>query len=1005
MNTHFYDIESLENVFTLCNFKPEENIIDVFCLSDDPFYTDQFAFKQLLLQRIHERNRNFNGNIKFYDLHYQYANDYFAETFGLSDAYLVNNTKDFGTYPVKFRPVCDTDSDYDENKHPYLMGYNSYNYDTTMAALYLYEVYPITETKLSNKVFVKNTKFSPTTARQMREYNDELFEPKFKENMPTRLTYTRDFSHNTWVGPDYKNTPYKIRKNMIMTGRHIDVARLNEKQQKVALKRLLGQLGYQILESDKLSQNLRRIDTLDEFLELIAYNVSDVVNLKLLFEHNAYSGPFSLKKGLLERYPELIYERIEGEYKPDIKPEKVRRDRLTIDSSSAQFATKSLCPYDHLTDIPVVSFMYPSEKKAKEMGIKRLNILDESKKFFYSHFTQPEVRAEFDRIYNYYKSIEGKNFNESKNYQNDYGDKYPVHKLDEIPKANTCMCYYNKDGTPSSCFVTFSTGGIHGAEYNQELFNADKKAFKKELEYFEYAKSQYPNPVDLRIAKKITMPDGTEFSYTHFLKTGATLKHAEWKNIEEKEPVLFKLTKKGGYKINDDYVYTSADLTNHEDFTSYYPNLLRMMSAFFNKGLGYDRYAEIFDDKQKYGKLMKDKSISDEQRKRYDVLRNGTKLILNSASGAGDANFDSNIRMNNQIISMRIIGQLFSWRIGQAQTINGARIISTNTDGLYSVLEESINNRILEKESADIGVEIEPEPVYLISKDSNNRAEMTADLSKVINASGGSLSCRKGPTPTQSLAHPAIIDWALTEYLIKLASNKYDSSFDSSFNKELGKEIIISAKNHFEPIKFLNMFQNVVASSVGSMNYIFSTTDNDPNTPIVMQHYNRVFIMKDRTPNTVHLKAANAKQLTPATISKRSRNHERAQQNDPVALNVLAAHGITRNDIPITKEAVIKKVTNIEYDWYILIENRNLSELTDAERQFIIDNLDYDKYLEILSDGFKKNWQNTVPEILKTLFANGCTVTSINDKGAPITFMTVRNPNKIRKIYELISQT
>jgi hypothetical protein len=50
---------------------------------------------------------------------------------------------------------------------------------------------------------------------------------------------------------------------------------------------------------------------------------------------------------------------------------------------------------------------------------------------------------------------------------------------------------------------------------------------------------------------------------------------------------------------------------------------------------------------------------------------------------------------------MRIIGQLFSWRIGQAQVIAGARVPSTNTDGLYTAdLDETTNNTILSQVAA-----------------------------------------------------------------------------------------------------------------------------------------------------------------------------------------------------------------------------------------------------------------------------------------------------------------
>ena len=38
--------------------------------------------------------------------------------------------------------------------------------------------------------------------------------------------------------------------------------------------------------------------------------------------------------------------------------------------------------------------------------------------------------------------------------------------------------------------------------------------------------------------------------------------------------------------------------------------MLRMLKAFYNLGLGYDRYAEIFDNKQNYGFLMKPKNAN-----------------------------------------------------------------------------------------------------------------------------------------------------------------------------------------------------------------------------------------------------------------------------------------------------------------------------------------------------------------------------------------------------------
>lgn len=995
MLTHFYDIESLANVFTNCVFRPEDNIIDVYYLADDPDLVSSKHFKDELLTRIHERNDNFDGDIMLFDLHQEPSARRMAKQFGLSDSALVNNPALESHYPADMRPVCDTDPDYDENVHPYLLGYNSYNYDTTMIALYLYETFPFVQLEGSKtKPAPRVMRFQPPTASLMRLHNDRLFD-NFINNMPDYLTV--DMNKKQWNinDKDWSDRRWLIRKAMLMSGRHIDVARLNEKQSRVGLKRLLGMLGHQILESDKLAQGDSEVKNADQLYDLIAYNVSDVVNLRNLFLHPVYQGQFELKRGLLQTYPELIYVQKGDEYAPDIKPERVRRDRLTIDSSSAQFATKALCPYGHLRDIPTVSFIYPSERMAAELGVKRVNVLEESKKFFYANFTGAEQRAAFDKVYNYYASIEGRNFNDSKNYADDYTKldennnafiEHTATQLTSIPKDENCLFYYNADGSPSTCFVTFSTGGIHGAEYNKAMFDADTARWQAARDDMDYVRSVYPDPLNLRRAKVIEMPDGTERKYSDFIKSGATIKKMEatdpnkrasfYKDVDSQRPELFKRKDAGDTALNPKYVYTSCDLTNHEDFTSYYPNMLRMLSAFWNEGLGYDRYAEIFENKQKFGKLMKDKSLPQEERERYAVLREGTKLILNSASGAGDTTWESPIRLNNLIISMRIIGQLFSWRIGQAQTIAGARITSTNTDGLYSVLESTLNNQVLERESKSIGVEIEPEPTYLISKDANNRLEMDPNTGIIQSASGGSLACRANTNPTKSLAHPAIIDWALAEYLIcvSLGIKTSDATMTSEFDDALGMRILKSAMHKFEAehdanklkepahVHWMKMFGNVIASSTGSINYIFGTRDAQPGRPIILQHYNRVYIMRDASPETMHLHAANAKVITAAMKAKRRREHTRDQQHDSTALDVLRGNGVNVQALPSDKEAVVKKVSNIEPDWNMLVCNRNLFSMTREEVDDVIAHIDMDAYLSLLRDMFERNWRNHMPD-------------------------------------------
>ena len=1054
INSRFYDIESLENAFTVAVYDHPNNRLELFVLLDQNSNLDKSPdFIEKLTKRIYEKNTNLldeNGNpaqVVYFDLRRKEDNIYLANEFGFSTIKWANNPSavlreiddlkrnslSSGTVcqkgiatNIKINDpktikhfVCDTDPEYDASKHYYLMGYNSYNYDTTMLALYFKNTIKpdINLTKVEKKP-IKNSdeqieiytegevviSFSPTTPAYMRSHNNNLFESRYKGSMPSYLTSN---DSNEYDG--FNNVSNIVRRNMILSGRHIDVARLNEKQRKVGLKRLLGMLGYQILESDKLSSGQDTIETEDQLIDLLAYNVSDVVNLKELFYHPMYQAQFELKKGLLDEYPELIYEQKPNSYEPNISPYKVRKDRLCIDASSAQFATKCLCPYGHLTDIPTVSFEYPHPMMCKD-GEKPRNILTECIEFLNNIYPKKDPKfahiwKAFDNVIKFYRSIEGKNFNDTDAYQDErvsvylkdhakyrtlypdtafplptdamsrqmieydrpFSQEYRAFKLKNIPKLPTCIPYFDKEGKETSAFALFSTGGIHGAEYNKELYEYDLSVYNATITDLEEAKAQFNgNPVACRKAKVVTMSDGRELPYTTFLKSGRKIEASEWKDLSDKKPQLFRKAKKSGddsTNLNPKYTFTSASICNHEDFTSYYPNLLRQMRAFFNPGIGKDRYGDIFYQKQDYGKKMKDKSRPEEERNHYRILREGTKLILNSASGAGDATFDNNIRVNNLIISMRIIGQLFSWHIGQAQSYAGATIISTNTDGLYSVMEEEQNNKILEKESAGIGVEIEPEPLYLISKDSNNRMELDKTGIRISAASGGTLACRLGPDPGKALAHPAIIDWALAEYLAIASQNYKETGLDKPFDETIGLNILKSAITKFAPDHYLRMFQNLIASSPGTYTFVCGFRDGEEDKErIVLQHYNRVFIVKDGTEGAIHLEAAIARVVTPAMKTKRSRDGDKATIQEYIPSQVMKANGVNLDSPEVAgKDITLRKVTNVEKEWYMLICNESLKHMSEDRIYQIADKLDLEKYLILLKQTFERNWMNHLP--------------------------------------------
>ena len=1100
----FYDIESLSNVFSISAYTPRHASgphLDVFARIDDEELASRMD-PAGLDKAIRDANPGLpvSTTIAFRDLSTAAEIRGLAGMLGLADSRPVGDRSQRSSYPADLRPVCDTDPEYDPGVHPFLAGYNSFNYDTTMLALYLDKAFVTTVWKareialIENEITAARRRAAKNHARQsdtaaageslealqtrldhvrslpdgpimspsatdMRTENDRLFSDEFREFMPKAL--------------DFDSPAARIRQGFLDSGRHIDVARLNEHQRTVGLKRLLGMTGHQIRESDKLGHD-SVIRTTDELYELLAYNVADCVGLAQLFAHPVYSGGFDLKAGLLNQYSETRFDR-------DGVTVRSRR-RLRIDTPSAQFVARILAPYKPLDDIPTVSFDYPDAVVAAETGREQVNVLNETERFFKDRVvpglfdsdgamtTRPAEASAgalwdrrkhaweaFEPVLSYYRDIEGSNFNDTLG---------AARSLHEVPTVANNVPYFAADATPTSCFATFSYGGIHGAEADLAAFEADREDYEDRVRMLRTAREVFPDPADLvRAARNqhntLTLPDGSvvdkrlvligsnpttvrwrrpkkddpeqtaqlERARAAFadpadllatqrpaddallvwgdparIKEGVINGRAVLSNTSEKnatyrdhatgsEPVLFTRARTEpsdhSTRLHPLYGYTSAAMVIHEDFSSYYPNLLRNMRAFWNEELGEDRYAAIYEDKQRYGRMLKDPGVGPGEKARLKVLRAGTKLILNSASGAGDMTMgDSPIRMNNRIISMRIIGQLFTWRIAQAQTLSGARIISTNTDGLYAALDpahgytEEVNDRILTAESASIGVQIEPEPMYLVSKDSNNRMEIGIGPDRVLHpdspilsASGGTLACFAGPTPAKSLAHPAVIDAGLATYLRRILADGGEPALVRDFDTDLGLGILTAIRDGDDPLHAAMMFATTLAASVGSITYPFAVTALDAKGRIAgfesLQPVNRVFIVRSGTPGAVQLRNAGAWKVSAASRLKRENGYV-VRDDDPdgrVAMQVLRDNGwaFTHRErranprlmlVPADQDVTTRRINSIDPSWPMLIRNEDLHAASANELRHLLDSLDLEVYTQMLADVYTRNWIN-----------------------------------------------
>lgn len=867
---------------------------------------------------------------------------------------------------------------YDEEKSAGLrFGYNSTNYDLTILA-YLMDLIPL-QVKGSFAT-PQNRNLKPIenviTANKLRQFNNLMFD-KFKNNMSRALVEnTEDFDGKT--RNNYR-AGYAIRSQWLATNRFLDVSKFNEKQAKVSLKRLSGFLGFPIIESDLLDESAshlsdvitksgKHIPAIEVLGALLAYNISDDLNTQRLFENDVYQNNFKVKNSLLKEYPQTVYDYNPASKKPYHSGfQHVKRNPLTADATSAKFIEMVIAPYKPLVDIPTVSFMYPSKDVAKRLGVKQTNILEDS--MAWAEANVPNGREAFQPIYDQYKAYEGRSANPTLPNQG-------VELVSDIDLSQFDNVYYYRDanGNKTSSISVFTIGGIHGAEVKMDIYTKDVmesnrlRGYQRELEErFNSPESAYAyrgesvNPATnkpYRLGEvPITMSDGEDVTVKSLLKSGSSQKHATWKTIPE--PTLFDAT-----GVRNKYRFTSSDPAQHEDFSSYYPALLSNLQVFYDAATGVDVYNEIYKGRLNLKKKLKTLTWGSQEYRDLDDMQTAFKLLLNAASGAADPKspeMSNNIRKNNAIVSMRIIGQLFAWRIGQAQALQGARVPSVNTDGLYIMgISSETNQRVLDEVTKPMLIKVDPEELALfVSKDTNNRLEVDSEeenftpTNSKISARGGILTSFNGPTVVSNIDHPAIIDYALSQYLAFV-----DHAVDKEFDRKLGRSAIESIGAKKSKDEIVRFFQWIVVSKPSTPRIIFKETldiDDGGNANIssfeYLQHVNRIFLTKpqDQNHKTV-LSVAAAKKLTPAELKKLNKTNQPVE-NDPVATKILSVAHVMPVKTPTNIKKISQtKVTKMPDLQNITIDNRDVLEIAKSN---IFEELDIEAYLNMLEDAFE----------------------------------------------------
>ena len=238
----------------------------------------------------------------------------------------------------------------------------------------------------------------------------------------------------------------------------------------------------------------------------------------------------------------------------------------------------------------------------------------------------------------------------------------------------------------------------------------------------------------------------------------------------EFDDILFQLGIGGGhaFKKKGTYYYdrrTSKKLLCNWDFTSLYPNLVRLFGYSSRNQSDKDAYVNLLSMRMK----AKKKLLSDDFLKPMDLtngdLNIGLKLPLNAYTGALRAKFNA-LYDNLQGFSICTTGQLIVLQlIHDLQKIPTLEMVSANTDAvMYEVspeYKEQADNLIHNLEKLT-GLEMEEDKIVrIVMANVNNYCELleTGDNEYSINYKGGNFECNSIKKNLKMIWHKDTETW------------------------------------------------------------------------------------------------------------------------------------------------------------------------------------------------------------------------------------------------------
>lgn len=324
-------------------------------------------------------------------------------------------------------------------------------------------------------------------------------------------------------------------------------------------------------------------------------------------------------------------------------------------------------------------------------------------------------------------------------------DAYQIYKNSSLTGKSTInIPYVDANGKATSAYITPSLGGSHGGvvnnTYGHQLNNPQDKSFF--LQFEDIAINKYVATVDVK-----------------------------------------------------DVI--------HVDFASYYPTMNIALGVY--KTGGFDNYLDVRTKRYELKAMLTDELKAKDPEKYDEINRrqNALKLILNGATGASNQHKEwEDLPLDNATLSMRILGNLFIYVLGQRFSNAGGLVFSTNTDGLYVhgiTMEQA--EVVVDDFYKTYGLELEPEIVSrMINKSANERMEINRNWKTnelEVATIGGKLNRSLGNRIDLSskIDYPRVSGKAVINYIFNR-----ESWLMEPIDLKYLRELVVDQLNDFKPI-------------------------------------------------------------------------------------------------------------------------------------------------------------------------------------------------------------